>query len=78
MCIMEKALANILNTRLTKWNTDNSIISDLQGAFQQGKGAEETILSLKLLITHSININASLCDLKDRALRAILCSWVRH
>ncbi len=33
-----------------KWNKENNIISDTQGAFQKGKGAEEFVLGLDMYI----------------------------
>ena len=54
MPIAEKVLATIMNTRLMAWNKKNNIISDIQGAFQIGKGPEDTILLLKMLVNTAI------------------------
>ena len=54
MCVAEKILATILNNILMHWIKINSKVSDLQGAFQKGKGADDFLLLLNMLLNQSI------------------------
>ncbi len=54
MSVIQKIFVVVMNKRLMQWIDDNKKLSDLQGAFQLKRGAEEFYLAFDLLLHQNL------------------------